>query len=323
MKTAGDQVDMSMIRQAAGRIGPYARTTPIMRCRAIDNLAGHKLYFKCENFQRIGAFKFRGACNAIMKLPADVAARGVVTHSSGNHAQAVALASSIRGISAYIVMPRNASPVKVQGVRELGAHIYECEPNVESREQTAQQLVAQLGATLIPPYNHADIIAGQGTCAMELLASVPDLDAIVAPVGGGGMISGTCIAAHAVNTRIRIIAAEPAGADDAARSLAAGHIIPQTNPNTIADGLRTDLGELTWSIIRSHVERVITVSDDQIIEAMRLVWTRMKVIIEPSSATVVAAILANEFRALKSMTNIGLIITGGNVDLDALPWIRS
>jgi threonine dehydratase/serine racemase len=318
---ATEPVDMAMIRKAAERIRPYAHRTPVLRCGAVDELAGRELHFKCENFQRIGAFKFRGACNAIMKLPTEVATRGVVTHSSGNHAQAVALAAKIRGIAAHVVMPRNASRIKVQGVRELGARVYECEPNVQSREQTAQKLVADLGAALIPPYNHVDIIAGQGTCAMELLASIPDLDAIVAPVGGGGMISGTCIAAHSANRKIRVIAAEPAGADDAARSLAAGHLVPQTSPDTIADGLRTGLGALTWAIIQSHVDRVVTVSDQQIVEAMRLIWQRMKIIIEPSSATVIAAVLTHEFRAIRSMSKVGLIITGGNVDLDALPWV--
>lgn len=314
--------DLNDIRDAVKRIAPFARRTPVMTSQALDAMAGRKILFKCEMFQRVGAFKFRGACNAIMKLPKDVAARGVVTHSSGNHAQAVALASKLRGIEAHIVMPKNSSAVKVRAVEGYGAAIYLCEPSTSAREGTAAEVAARTGATLIPPYNHPDIIAGQGTAALELLEERPDLDAIIAPVGGGGLMSGTCIASRGLKPDIRIIGAEPRGADDAARSLAAGKLIPQTAPDTIADGLLTSLGELTWAILRDHVERIITVSDEQIITAMRLVWERMKIIVEPSAATAVAVTLSDEFRALKGLEAVGVILSGGNVDLDKLPWVR-
>lgn len=321
VETANPQI--AAVRDAASRIAPYAHRTPVMTSATLDRMAGRSLFFKCEMFQRVGAFKFRGACNAIMKLPQQVAEKGVVTHSSGNHAQAVALAAKLRGIAAHIVMPRNSSAVKVRAVEGYGAKIYLCEPNTASREGTAQRIAETTGATLIPPYNHPDIIAGQGTAALELLDAHPDLDVIVAPIGGGGLMSGTCIASRGVNSAIRIIGAEPKGADDAARSLAAGRIIPQTNPQTIADGLLTSLGDLTWGIIRDHVERIVTVSEDEIISAMRLVWERMKIIIEPSSAVAVAAVLSEDFRSgVTDAERIGVILSGGNVDLDRLPWTK-
>ena len=311
---------LETVRQAHARIAPYAHRTPVMTCATLDRLAGRELFFKCENLQKVGAFKFRGACNAVLRLPADVAARGVVTHSSGNHAQALALAASIRGIEAHVVMPRNAPGVKRRAVEGYGARVYVCEPTLPAREALAAEVIERTGATLIPPYDHPDVIAGQGTIALELMEQAERLDAIIAPVGGGGMLSGISIAATALDPRIRIIAAEPAGADDAARSLAAGHIIPQENPNTVADGLLTTLGALTWPIIRDHVERIITVSDEQIISAMRLVWERMKLIIEPSAAVAVAVTLSEEFAALEGLARVGVVLSGGNVDLDRCPW---
>jgi len=312
--------DLAGVREAADRIAPYARRTPVMRSRMMDDLTGCELLFKCEMFQRVGAFKFRGACNAVMKLDDEVAKRGVVTHSSGNHAQALALAASLRGITAHIVMPRTAPRVKRDAVAGYGGKIYLCEPTQAARHELTASVVAETGAELIPPYDHPDIIAGQGTAALELLEEHPDLDAIIAPVGGGGLLSGTSIAAKGINSAIRVFAAEPLGADDASRSLAAGELIPQTNPNTIADGLLTSMGERTWEIIRDHVERVITVSDDQIIATMRLVFERMKLVVEPSGAVSLAAVLSESFRELPDITRIGVILSGGNVDLDRLPW---
>jgi threonine dehydratase len=313
---------LSDVREAASRIKPYAHRTPVMTSATLNRMAGRSLFFKCEMFQRVGAFKFRGACNAIMKLPQQIAEQGVVTHSSGNHAQAVALAAKLRGVAAHIVMPNNSSVVKVRAVEGYGATIYLCDPNTAAREGTAQQVAERTGATLIPPYNHADIIAGQATAALELLEAHPDLEVIVAPIGGGGLMSGTCIAAHGLKTTIRVLGAEPKGADDAARSLAAGKIIPQTNPQTIADGLLTSLGEMTWAIIRDHVARIITVSEDEIISATRLVWERMKIIIEPSSAVAVAAVLSDELKSnIGDAQRLGVILSGGNIDLDRLPWI--
>ena len=312
--------NLESVRQAQARIAPYAHRTPVMTSSTLNQRSGRELFFKCENLQKVGAFKFRGACNAVLRLPAEVAARGVVTHSSGNHAQALALAASIRGIEAHVIMPDNAPGVKRRAVEGYGARIYACQPTLQARQALATEVIEQTGATLIPPYDHPDIIAGQGTIALELTEQVERLDAIIAPVGGGGMIGGISIAAQRVDPRIRVIAAEPAGADDAARSKAAGRLIPQVNPNTIADGLLTSLGELTWPIIRDQVEHVITVTDEQIIAAMRLVWERMKIIIEPSAAVAVAAVLGEEFRSLEGIARVGVVLSGGNVDLDRPSW---
>lgn len=315
-------VGVDDVRVAAERIRPFAHRTPVATCATLDALAGRKLFFKCEHLQKIGAFKFRGACNAVMKLNAEQAARGVATHSSGNHAQALALAAKLRGIAAHIVMPSTASAVKRRAVEGYGARVIECEPTLFAREAAVEEVLKQTGATLIHPYNHPDVIAGQGTAALELLHEVPQLEAIVSPVGGGGLLAGTCIAAKGKRSDIRIIAAEPAGADDAQRSLAAGKIIPQTGPKTIADGLLTSLGENTWPIIRDHVERVVTVSDDAIIAAMRLAWERAKLLIEPSAAVPLAAVLSDEFKQLAGLERIGIVLSGGNVDLDRLPWMN-
>ncbi len=312
--------DLAAVRNAAQRIASVAHRTPVATCATLDALAGRQLFFKCEQLQKVGAFKFRGAANAVMKLSDAAAARGVVTHSSGNHAQALALAAKLRGIPAHIVMPRNASAVKRRAVEGYGARVIECEPTLSARATTAAAVVTETGATFIHPYDHPDIIAGQGTAALELLEQVPRLDAIIAPVGGGGLLSGTCIAAKGLAPSIRIIAAEPQGADDAARSLAAGKLIPQTAPNTLADGLLTSLGELTWPIIRDHVERVVTVSDAQIVAAMRLAWERAKLLIEPSAAVALAVALSEEFKMLRNIDRVSIVLSGGNVDLDHLPW---
>jgi len=255
----------------------------------------------------------------VMKLSDEVAKRGVVTHSSGNHAQALALAAKLREIPAHIVMPRTASPVKRRAVEEYEGRVISCEPTQESREKTAASVLRETGGTLIPPYDHPDVIAGQGTIVLELLEQAPQIGAIVAPVGGGGLISGTCLAAHAIRPGLRVFAAEPAGADDAARSKATGTFVPQTNPRTIADGLLTSLGTLTWPVVRDHVERIITVDDESIIHAMRLLWERAKLLIEPSSAVTLAAVLTQEFRSMAEPEHLALILTGGNVNLDDLP----
>jgi threonine dehydratase len=314
--------DLAAVREAAERIHPYARRTPVLTCGAIDALAGCELFFKCEIFQKVGAFKFRGACNAVMNLAPDVAARGVVTHSSGNHAQALALAASLRGIEAHVVMPRTAPIVKQDAVRGYGARVYLCEPTLRARETMVATVAAETGAELIPPYDHPDIIAGQGTVALELMEQAPGLDAIIAPVGGGGLVSGIAIAAKALAPDIRIIAAEPAGADDVARSIAAGRLIEQTSPNTIADGLLTSMSVTTWSIIRDNVDCVVTVTDAEIVAAMRLLWERAKLVVEPSGATSLAAAMTETFRALCGVQRVGVVLSGGNVDLDRLPWNR-
>lgn len=311
------------VRAAAKRIRGSVHRTPIMTSRAINALAGRELFFKCENLQRIGAFKMRGASNAVLRLTDEQAAKGVVTHSSGNHAQAMALAARERGIPAHIVMPRTAKTVKRRAVEGYGGIVHECEPNDEARHSTAAAIARETGAALIPSYDHPDIMAGQGTAALELLEDEPGLDAAITPVGGGGLLSGTCIAAKGMNPNIRVFAAEPAGADDAARSMATGERQSPVAPSgTICDGLLTGLGELTWPVIRDHAERIFTVEDEAIVEAMRLIWQRMKLVIEPSSATVLAVVLSDAFRehAGDGVQRIGVVLTGGNVDLDDLPW---
>jgi threonine dehydratase/serine racemase len=319
-RNLGTIVDLEAVRQAARRIAAFAHVTPVVTCATLDRLAGRSLFFKCENLQKVGAFKFRGACNAVRRLSDEAARHGVVTHSSGNHAQALALAARLRGIPAHIVMPSNASPVKRAAVVGYGGLVVECAPTLEAREATAAAVLAETGATLIPPYNHEDVIAGQGTTALELLEQVPGLEAIVAPIGGGGLVAGLCIAAKGIRPAVRIFAAEPKGADDAARSKAAGTLVLQTAPRTIADGLLTSLGSLTWPIVRDLVERVITVAEEEIVAAMRLAWERAKLLIEPSAAVAVAAVLGDDFRALTGLTRVGVVLSGGNVSLDALPW---
>jgi len=312
--------DLAAVREAAERIRGIIHRTPVMTSETLDRLAGRRLFFKCENLQKVGAFKYRGATNAVRRLTDAEAARGVVTHSSGNHAQALALAARVRGIPAYIVMPKTAPVVKKAAVEGYGGIVTLCEPNLADRERTANEVMAKTGATLIPPFDHPDVIAGQGTAALELLEEVPDLDAIVTPVGGGGLLSGCCVAARELKAGIRVFGAEPLGADDAARSKAAGEWLPQTSPNTIADGLLTSTGQLTWPIIRDLVERVFTVTDDEIRAAMRLVWERMKLIVEPSGAVGAAVAFSDAFKSLAGVNKVGIVFSGGNVSLDKLYW---
>ena len=313
-------VTLADVRAAATRIADVVHRTPVMTCETLDRLAGRRLFFKCENLQKAGAFKFRGATNAVLNLSDAEAARGVVTHSSGNHAQALALAARMRGIPAYIVMPRTAPAVKKAAVEGYGGIVTECEPTLAARETTVAEVAARTGAVLIPPYDHPDVIAGQGTAVLELLEEVPHLDAVITPVGGGGLLSGVCIAGRGIEPTLRVFGAEPLGADDAARSKAANQLLPQTGPNTIADGLLTSLGQLTWPVIRDQVERVFTVTDDQIRAAMRLVWERMKLIVEPSGTVGAAVALSDEFKSLKDVNAVGIIFSGGNVSLDKLYW---
>ena len=319
-----DIISINQVREAAETISGRAHRTPVMTCQTLDDLAGRRLFFKCENFQKVGAFKFRGACNAVSRLTAEQAELGVVTHSSGNHAQALALAAKMRGIPAYIVMPETASPVKKAAVEGYGAEVILCEPTLKARETTADSVQQRTGAVFIHPYDNADIIAGQGTAMLELQEQVAELggslEAVIAPVGGGGLLAGTCLAAYGFDDKLRLFAAEPSGADDAARSMQAGQLIPQTGPDTIADGLLTSLGELNWPIIRDHVEQIVTVTDEQIVSAMRLLWERAKLFVEPSSAVVLAAVLSPDFGKLDGIESIGLILSGGNVNLNTLPF---
>ncbi len=313
------EITLDHVRRAATRIAPHVQRTPVFTCGSLDLAAGRRLFFKCELFQKTGSFKIRGATNAVRSLSDEAAARGVVTHSSGNHAAALAAAAAARGIAAHVVMPSNSNPVKRRAVEGYGARVYTCEPTLEARETTARRVLLETGGVLIPPYDHPDIIAGQGTAALELLEEVPGLDCVVAPVGGGGLCSGTSVAAHGVNPRLVVVGAEPAGADDAARSLAAGRVIPQTGPRTICDGLLTSLSELTFSVIRAHVQKIVTPSDEAIIAAMRMLWERAKLMCEPSSAVTLAAVLDDTFPVPRGSA-VGLILSGGNVDLDRLPW---
>ncbi|MDG1899546.1 MAG: pyridoxal-phosphate dependent enzyme [Phycisphaerales bacterium] len=307
------------VREAHDRIKEQVHRTPVLTSRTLDRMSGRSLFFKCENMQRVGAFKFRGACNAVMKLDDEASARGVCTHSSGNHAQALALAARNRGIPAWIVMPTSAPDVKRRAVEGYGATVVPCEPNLEARESNCARIVEETGANLIHPYDDRNVIAGQGTAAMELVEEVGPLDALVVPVGGGGLMSGSCLTMAAMCPDAAIIGAEPAGADDAARSLAAGELIPQTGPDTICDGLLTSLGQMNWPILRDHLSGIITVDDDQVVAAMRLIWERMKIIIEPSCATVLAVVLSEAFADVRA-ERVGLILTGGNVDLARLPF---
>ncbi len=311
---------MDDVIAASKRIEGHGHRTPILTNKTIDELTGKKIFFKCENFQKIGAFKFRGGWNTISSLSGEEASKGVCTHSSGNHAQAVAYAAMKRNIPAHIVMPRNAPKVKIQAVEGYRANITLCEPTLKARRETLEKIAEKTGAYVVHPFNEPKVIAGQGTCAMEMIEDIGDLDAICAPIGGGGLMSGTCIAARSMLPNVRLFGAEPKGADDAYQSLKKGKLIPQNNPKTICDGLLTSMGENTWNILKDHLEDIITVSDEEVVTAMKLIWERMKIIIEPSCATPLAAVLTPEFRELENIETIGIILTGGNVDLSKLPF---
>jgi threonine dehydratase len=306
------------IRQAATRLQGLAHRTPVLTSTSLDELCGSEVFFKCENMQKVGAFKFRGAVNAVLSLNNEEAKRGVATHSSGNHAQALSLAAKIRGIEAHIVMPSTSPKVKVAAVRGYGGRIVFCDPTQDARETTLKQVQEQTGAIFIHPYNNPKIIAGQGTCALELLEQVPNLEIIMAPVGGGGLLSGTALAVHYTQPDVKVIAGEPKGADDAYRSFISGILQPLIEPNTIADGLRTSLGSLTFPIIRQLVTEIITVSEEAIVSGMRFIWERIKILIEPSAAVPFAALLETTHLRHRK---IGIILSGGNVDLDSLPWL--
>lgn len=308
------------VEAAAVRIAPHVHRTPVLTSRFLNGLTGAELFFKCENLQKAGAFKARGASNAVFGLTEAQAARGVATHSSGNHGTCLSYAAGRRGIPCTVVMPRTAPQAKKDAVRGYGGRVVECEPSTSSREAVFAEVVAETGAEFVHPYNDPRVIAGQGTCSLELIADVPELDAVIAPIGGGGMISGTCLALSHVAQGVKIYAAEPEQADDAFRSFRAGHIIADDAPETVADGLKVPLKELTWHFVRSHVTDILTASEEEIVEAMKLIWKRMKIVMEPSSAVPLATILKNPdlFRGQR----VGVIITGGNVDLDKLPWMR-
>jgi len=313
-----DDPGITEIRAAHARIRPHVHRTAVITSRTLDALCGARLFFKGEHLQKVGAFKARGACNAVMGLDEATAARGVATHSSGNHGAALAWAARLRGITAHVVVPSNSNPAKRANIERYGARLVLCEPTLAAREATLAQVVLETGAEAVPPYDDARVIAGQGTAVLELLEDVADLDIVLTPVGGGGLLSGCALAAHAIDPGIRVIGAEPLGADDAARSLAAGSRQPLPDPRTIADGLRATLGEMNFRLIQREVEAILTVTDAQIAAAMRLFWEVTKQLIEPSSATVLAAVLAH--RGQFAGHRVGLVLSGGNVDLDALPW---
>jgi len=307
------QPKLSDIKKVHACIVPYINRTPVLTCQSIDRMTGSELYFKCENLQKAGAFKGRGAHNVVFSLTDEEAKKGVVTHSSGNHAGALSLAASKRGIPAYIVMPKTAPKVKVTAVKEYAGQITFCEPTLEARESTADRILKETGAVMVHPYDDYRIIAGQATTALELLEDVDQLDMILAPVGGGGLLSGTALSAKAIRPSICVIGCEPEMADDAYRSIQAGHIIPSVNPKTIADGLLTSLCDKTFTIIRDLVDEIVLVSEEAIINAMRITWERMKIIIEPSAAVCLAAILSNKLNVTGK--KVGIILSGGNVDL--------
>jgi len=302
------------IREASKRIESYLHHTPIMTSTAIDDICGAKLFFKCENFQKVGAFKARGALNTVLGLDEDLLSKGVATHSSGNHAAALAFAARIRAIPVYIVMPDNAPEVKKQAVKDYGAEITYCPPTLQDREETLAKVVDLTGATIVHPFNDYSVISGQATAALELIEDVPDLDIILVPVGGGGLLSGTALSAHYLSPATSVIAAEPEDADDACQSFKAGKIVPSVNPVTIADGLLTSLGDKTFDIIRRYVDDIVTVDDKAIIRATRMIMERMKIVVEPSAGVSLAAILEQCIDA--SDKRVGIILSGGNIDMD-------
>ena len=301
------------------RIKPYIHRTPVLTSQFLDDLTGAKLFFKCENLQKAGAFKARGASNAVFGLTDEQAAKGVATHSSGNHGTCLSYAAGRRGIPCTVVMPRTAPQAKKDAVKGYGGRVVECEPSTSSREAVFAEVVAETGAEFVHPYNDHRVIAGQGTCSKELAEQVADLDAVIAPIGGGGMVSGTCLTLAKLAPRISIYAAEPEQADDAYRSFKAGHIIADDAPETVADGLKVPLKDLTWHFVQNHVTDILTASEEEIVDAMKLIWKRMKIVMEPSSAVPLATILKN--KDVFAGKRVGVIITGGNVDLDKLPWM--
>ncbi|ANB19451.1 pyridoxal-phosphate dependent enzyme [Dokdonella koreensis] len=311
--------DFSAVEDAARRIAPFVAATPVLRSASLDALAGARLVFKCENFQRVGAFKFRGACNAVWSLTDEEARRGVVTHSSGNHGAALALAARTRGIPAHVVVPEGAVAAKLAGIAAYGATLHSCAPTMAAREATAAHVAAQTGGTLVHPYTDPRVIAGQGTAVLELIREHGPFDAVVAPIGGGGLIGGTAIATHALLPAARVFAAEPEGADDAFRSLRAGQRVSDLVPATICDGLRGLLGAINFALLQRHAVEVLPVSDTEVVAAMRLIWERLKIVVEPSSAIALAAVLRNPEPF--ASRRVGIVLSGGNVDLDHLPWM--
>ncbi|MEM8743733.1 MAG: beta-hydroxyaspartate dehydratase BhcB [Pseudomonadota bacterium] len=301
------------------RIAPYIHNTPVLTSTYFNGLTGAELFFKCENFQKAGAFKARGASNAVFGLDDERAKKGVATHSSGNHGLSLSYAAGRRGIPATVVMPRTAPDAKKAAVRGYGGRIVECEPSTTSREEVFAEVLAETGAEFVHPYNDPRVIAGQATCSRELFDQVEGLDAVMAPIGGGGMISGTCLTLSNIAPGTEIYAAEPENADDAYRSFKAGHIIADDAPQTVADGLKVPLKELTWHFVQNHVTDILTASEQEIIDAMKLTWERMKIVMEPSCAVPLATILKNKDRFAGK--RVGVVITGGNVDLDKLPWM--
>jgi threonine dehydratase len=308
------------VKEAHARIRPYIHRTPVLTSTYLDDRTGARLFFKCENFQKAGAFKVRGACNAVFGLSDEQAKNGVCTHSSGNHALSLSYAAGQRGIPCNVVMPRIAPEAKKAAVRGYGGKITECEPSTSSREEVFARVQAETGGEFVHPYNDPRVITGQATCSLELMQEVEDLDAIVAPIGGGGMISGTCLTLSNIAPDVEIYAAEPEQADDAYRSFKAGHIIADDAPVTVADGLKVPLKENTWHYVSNFVTDILTASEDEIIAAMKLTWERMKIVMEPSCAVPLAVILKNP--DIFAGKKVGVIITGGNVDLDKLPWIK-
>jgi threonine dehydratase len=318
---APPSVSLDDVRAAARRVAPFVHRTPVLTCAALDAISGGRLYFKCENLQKVGAFKMRGASNAVAQLDDAGKSRGVATHSSGNHGAALALAARLMGARAYVVMPSNAPEMKKLAVAGYGAEITWCGPTLASRDRVLADVVARTGATVVHPYNDDRIIAGQGTAALELLMDVPDVDLLIVPVGGGGLISGSAIVATSLRPGIRVIGVEPLGADDARRSLASGRLMTVENPASIADGLLAPIGPKTYAVISRLVDGIVAVDDAAITRAMRLVWERMKIIIEPSAAVTVAAIMQGDIDTRERCC--GIILSGGNVDLDRLPWMTA
>ena len=310
----------TLIQEARARIAPHVNLTPVLTSTTLDEESGARLYFKCENFQKGGAFKARGATNAVLSLGAAEAAHGVATHSSGNHAAALARAARLKGIPAYVVMPDNTAAPKRAAVARYGAAITLCEPTQAARERSVAEVIARTGATMIHPYDDLRVMAGQATIGAELIEQVPELDMLLCPVSGGGLLSGIAVAARQLRPRLRIIGVEPEGADDAARSLRAGRIVPCERPQTIADGLRATVGERPFAEIRRYVETIVTVPDAAIVAAMRHLWEVLKIVVEPSGATAYAAVMAG--RVEVHGARVGVIVSGGNLDLDALPWIK-